>query len=131
MGMVHGGKGGEKEREQEVNLRRPAHDPDIDPALQNGIKGVSLGGRGGDSGGQRGVGTGGDGSQSLPSLKSSGLLDSWGPSGNAQHTVGHGGNGAQRTSPPHAPHPPHEGDGRSTVLVSMPVGLQWLANESR
>ncbi|RDB23327.1 hypothetical protein Hypma_009120 [Hypsizygus marmoreus] len=75
-------------------------------------------------------GSSGDGPQSLPSLKSSGLLDSWGPSGGG----GLGSNGAQRPSPPRRS-PPHshsnapEADNRA--LVSMPVGLQWLANESR
>ncbi|KAF8636421.1 hypothetical protein AX17_003603 [Amanita inopinata Kibby_2008] len=91
----------------------------------------------------------GDGSQQLPSLKASGLLDSWTssrlsdkPSRQAQMR---GGNGTQQGSPRRSPsasyhkqmpgHAEPGGDSsRSVTSVttsSMPVGLQWLANESR
>jgi hypothetical protein len=123
------------EREKEVNARRLIHDLDIDPALQNGVNG--------ENGGQRGAGgTSGDGPHSLPSLKSSGLLDSWSSmveGGNGQKQITHGINGGQRPSPPRRspphtqahPHSTSDVDARLTTLVSMPVGLPWLANESR
>ncbi|KAF9461199.1 fungal-specific transcription factor domain-containing protein [Collybia nuda] len=95
------------------------------------------GGVNGDNAGQRGLGgSSGDGPHSLPSLKSSGLLDSWssiaeGGNGQISHVV----SATQRPSPPRRspphPHSAHDSDSRSTTLVSMPVGLPWLANESR
>ncbi|KAF5383734.1 hypothetical protein D9615_003526 [Tricholomella constricta] len=110
LGVGQGGNGVKREREQEGNThthaphsRRSAHDADVDLVLQDGVNGGRLGGGAGDNsninGGQgqlRGGGgnTSGDGPQSLPSLKSVGLLA-------VQHHV------------------------------TMPVGLQWLANESR
>lgn len=119
------------EREKEVNARRLIHDSDIDPALQNGVNGENAGQRGAS-------GSSGDGPHSLPSLKSSGLLDSWSSmadGGNGQKQTTHGMNGGQRPSPPRRSpphlHSTHDADVRSTTLVSMPVGLPWLANESR
>ncbi|KAF9005931.1 fungal-specific transcription factor domain-containing protein [Cyathus striatus] len=68
-----------------------------------------------------------DGPQSLPSLKASGLLDSW------TH-----GNGAPQRSPPRKSPPVpssslvgHDIDGRPATTLGAPVGLPWLANESR
>ncbi|KAG5647462.1 hypothetical protein DXG03_009393 [Asterophora parasitica] len=107
-----GGNGVKREREHEgiahphaPHTRRPVHDADVDPTLQGavGVNGARVaGGNAGEGssingaqGQARGAGAGaglGDGPQSLPSLKSVGLL---------QHQV------------------------------TMPVGLQWLANESR
>ncbi|KAJ7043487.1 fungal-specific transcription factor domain-containing protein [Mycena alexandri] len=69
----------------------------------------------GDSSSKNGGGGGRIG-ESLPSLKSSGLLDSWSST-----------NSRTKPSPPLG----MESDVRSTTLSGMPVGLQWLANESR
>lgn len=97
--------------------------------------------------GQRGFSSLGDGIQSLPSLKASGLLDSWGSrtadlqnqnTGGAsqkQHSV----TSPLRTTPPgNLNLPPHHSslhsdgpDLRAHTTLAMPVGLQWLANESR
>ncbi|KAJ7115846.1 fungal-specific transcription factor domain-containing protein [Mycena epipterygia] len=65
--------------------------------------------------------------ESLPSLKSSGLLDSWNSptASNPRSRTDSKRELPARTSPPGI-----ESDVRSTTL-SMPVGLQWLANESR
>ncbi|KAJ7224374.1 fungal-specific transcription factor domain-containing protein [Mycena pura] len=75
-------------------------------------------------------GGGGRMGESLPSLKSSGLLDSWNSANLAAST-----NTRPRTDmrSTKASPPPlgMESDVRSTALTSMPVGLQWLANESR
>ncbi|KAJ7449604.1 fungal-specific transcription factor domain-containing protein [Mycena latifolia] len=60
--------------------------------------------------------------ESLPSLKSSGLLDSWNPASSSSHS--------RRESAGSPPRLGMESDMRSTAL-SMPVGLKWLANESR
>ncbi|KAJ7717748.1 hypothetical protein DFH07DRAFT_340275 [Mycena maculata] len=64
--------------------------------------------------------------ESLPSLKSSGLLDSWNPVslGKARTDIRES---SSKSSPAALG---MESDVRSTTL-SMPVGLQWLANESR
>jgi len=64
-------------------------------------------------------GTGGRLGESLPSLKSSGLLDSWNSATASNRT---------KPSPPLGG---MESDARLTTLSGMPVGLQWLANESR
>ena len=75
-------------------------------------------------------GGGGRMGESLPSLKSSGLLDSWNSANLAAST-----NTRPRTDMRSAKASPPplgmESDVRSTALTSMPVGLQWLANESR
>lgn len=60
--------------------------------------------------------------ESLPSLKSSGLLDSW----NSTKTQG-----AHSRTISSAPPLGTGSDARPTALSGMPVGLQWLANESR
>ena len=128
---------GQHEREKEVGpLRLIISKLDIEPAFQNGING-SVNGIGG--GGQRGHGINiGDGPQSLPSLKASGLLDSWNStvlSHSREVQKGQHGNGTLQRSPPRRSPPTNsysnqETDVRSTTL-GMPVGLQWLANESR
>ncbi|KAF8074981.1 hypothetical protein FPV67DRAFT_1475647 [Lyophyllum atratum] len=106
MGVGQGGNGTKREREQDGNgypnagqPRRSVHDADLEPARADGVNGARAGENSNINGGQaqpRGAGgnSSGDGPQSLPSLKSVGLLA-------VQHQV------------------------------SMPVGLQWLANESR
>jgi len=110
MNVGQSGNVTKREREQEGNTylreaqtRRSVHDAEIEPARVDGVNGARVGAGGGENsnviGGQgqpRGAGgnSSGDGAQSLPSLKSVGLLA-------VQHQV------------------------------SMPVGLQWLANESR
>jgi hypothetical protein len=127
------GKAGNEGRE--TIARRSVHDSDIDPALKDVVNGVggpsdTSGGRG-DNVESRDAGGSGDGPQSLPSLKSSGLLD-W-------TSRKSGGELAHNNAPSHPhtnshpyPHAAHGMDVRSTSLVStMPVGLQWLANESR
>ncbi|TFK32774.1 fungal-specific transcription factor domain-containing protein [Crucibulum laeve] len=101
--------------------------------------GAAAGAPGNGSAGQRNHTAGpGDGPQSLPSLKASGLLDSWTSSrAEVQKQQIHGNNGAQRSSPRRSPptippsHVPHDMDVRSSATIGMPVGLQWLANESR
>jgi len=109
------------ERERDTNTRRLVHDPETESTLQNHVNGVGVT-NGGDNGGQKGAGGSSDGPQLLPSLKASGLLDSWSPSrvdgGGVQKQVLHGNS---------HPFP----DARSATLGSMPVGLPWLANESR
>ncbi|KAG5635265.1 hypothetical protein H0H81_011890 [Sphagnurus paluster] len=104
MGVGQGGINGvgvKREREQEgkgvsnaPHARRAVHDAGIDLILQDAGNGGRSGENGGAYGQSRGAGSSGDGPQSLPSLKSVGLLA-------VQHQV------------------------------TMPVGLQWLANESR
>lgn len=82
-----------------------------------------------------------DGPQSLPSLKASGLLDSW---NNPRTTEQKPSPGLQQRSPRRSP-PISVGAptstssaggaepdiGRSVQSSGMPVGLPWLANESR
>jgi len=91
---------------------------------------VGGGGAGGlnENAGQRNL----DGPQSLPSLKASGLLDSWNSSRMEQKPQGHGANGTQASPQRSPPMPPiyQDADMRPATL-GMPVGLQWLANESR
>lgn len=134
---------------------------------QNGIGQVITGGSGGGNGNGNGTVnaaqrnlTLGDGAQSLPSLKDSGLLDSWGSSRAAVDTPKQASNGlpqqqqpkqqqllttlpktttlgssismavpstAQHYTPVHNQDVP---DLRPTTL-GMPVGMSWLANESR
>lgn len=71
-------------------------------------------------------GTSGRLGESLPSLKSSGLLDSW---NSATASTTHSRTDMRELSV--KPPPGMESDVRSTTLSGMPVGLQWLANESR
>lgn len=156
-GLGHGGSDCVyNEREKEVNGRRLISEMDIDPVLQNGINGV-VGGAGsgvagggggplsGGGGGLNGNGNGNggprghpEGQQSLPSLKASGLLDSWNSSSRVgepqkvQQQPQGAINGVQQRSPRRSPpHPPHESDARSVTLGMPPVGLSWLVNESR
>ena len=128
---------------------------------QNGTGQVITGGSGNGSGvnAQRNLALG-DGAQSLPSLKDSGLLDSWGSSRAAVDTSKQASNGSpqqqqqqskqqllttlQKTTTlgssismalPSTAHytPVHHqdvSDLRPTTL-GMPVGMSWLANESR
>ncbi|KAH8093813.1 hypothetical protein BXZ70DRAFT_384818 [Cristinia sonorae] len=83
-------------------------------------------------------------SRSLPSLKASGLLDSWNPSSKPHHQQ------QSRPSPPHqhqqramkppqtahphshplVAHPPHTVPSQGRSGQSMPVGLNWLNSES-
>lgn len=128
--------------------------------IQNGIGQVITGGSGNGSGvnAQRNLALG-DGAQSLPSLKDSGLLDSWGSSRAAVDSPKQTSNGSpqqqqskqqqllttlQKTTtlgssismalPPTAHytsmHNQDVPDLRPTTL-GMPVGMSWLANESR
>lgn len=130
---------------------------------QNGIGGqVITGGSGGNGNGnvnaQRNPAPLGDGAQSLPSLKDSGLLDSWGSSRAAVDTPKQPSNGPPQQPkqqpllttlpktttlgssismavPSAAQHftPVNNqdvADLRPTTL-GMPVGMSWLANESR
>jgi hypothetical protein len=102
---------------------------------------------------QRNVGFVVEGPQSLPSLKASGLLDSWGSGkeGSAWGTHSHsrvdfGGGQKQglqqlhspprKTSPSQYPASPqhcghYDSDPVRTATNGMPVGMPWLANESR
>ena len=85
-----------------------------------------------------GNGPNGDGQQSLPSLKASGLLDSWGPSRIPERLQ----DVPSRKSPLSILHQrPSPGqmdtggdssrNAPSATPSGPPVGLQWLANESR
>ncbi|KAF8225547.1 hypothetical protein L208DRAFT_1368129 [Tricholoma matsutake] len=118
----------ENEKEREAVARRLVHDSAIDPALKDGVgEGASQ-----DNVESRDAGGSGDSPQSLPSLKSSGLLD-WTSrmNGGMPKQLVHG-NATSHSNPHPYPPPTHDEDVRSTTLVStMPVGLQWLANESR
>ena len=126
------GKGGHlvvnnESGEHEAIARRLVHDSEIDPALKD-VSGFVVASDAGGGGEPRDVG---DGFQSLPSLKSSGLLD-WTSRLNDGVPKQLARGGAPSHTPHPNPHPAHDGDARSTSLVStMPVGLQWLANESR
>jgi hypothetical protein len=116
------------------DARRMISDSDIDPALQ-GLPGHR-----------------GDGSQSLPSLKASGLLDSWNAGKDspmvtwAPVTLSRGESqrsplrrqSPTRRSPPPPPSMgmapycmPQESDSSRASKNGMPVGMPWLANESR
>ncbi|KAJ7245114.1 fungal-specific transcription factor domain-containing protein [Mycena haematopus] len=79
----------------------------------------------GDSSSKNG-GTSGRLGESLPSLKSSGLLDSW---NSATPSSNHSRTDMRELSV--KPSSEMESDFRPTTLSGMPVGLQWLANESR
>ncbi|KAH9479564.1 hypothetical protein JR316_0008159 [Psilocybe cubensis] len=100
--------------------------------------------------GQRSFSSLGDGNQSLPSLKASGLLDSWGSSRTSEpHSQSSSGSSQKPhsiTSPRRTPpgsstlsglitssHASLHSDAdlRPHTKLAMPVGLQWLANESR
>jgi hypothetical protein len=127
---------------------RLAKDADIDPTLQ-----------GAPSVNQRSSGALSEGPQSLPSLKASGLLDSWNSAQDGASVGAGAGSGGGvgtwttmahsrgesqiqnpmakahttlRTSPPDS-HSSHESE--STVrpvtkgMPGMPVGMPWLANE--
>ncbi|KAF9485498.1 hypothetical protein BDN70DRAFT_847808 [Pholiota conissans] len=107
-------------------------------------------GSGSGTAGQRGFAAIGDGVQSLPSLKASGLLDSW---GSASRAVVGASDASQKAAPP--PPTQHQraqprrmstsgsmhlsmlasssdvAEMRPPTTLGMPVGLQWLANESR
>jgi len=63
--------------------------------------------------------------ESLPSLKSSGLLDSWNSATPSNHSR------TETRELSAKPSSAMESDFRLTTLSGMPVGLQWLANESR
>ena len=125
---------------------------------QNGIDQVITGGNGGGNGSaQRNLALG-DGAQSLPSLKDSGLLDSWGSSRAAVDTSKQASDGSPQqqqskqqqllttlqkaslgssismalpsTAHYNPMHNQNVPDLRPTTL-GMPVGMSWLANESR
>ena len=117
-------------QEREAIARRLAHDSEIDPLNDGFMVASDTGGVGcGSSVEPRDGGGLGDGMQSLPSLKSSGLLD-WTSrvNGGVPKQLAHGSSPSESHPNPH----PADGDVRSAPLVSaMPVGLQWLANESR
>ena len=135
---------------------------------QNGIGGTGGSGNVGGAAGngninvnaQRNLALLGDGAQSLPSLKDSGLLDSWGSSRVAADTQKQTSNGSPQQQqkqqqslttlpkattlgssismalPSTSQHyaSVHHQDGvdlRPTTTLGMPVGMSWLANESR
>jgi hypothetical protein len=110
----------------ENDARRLISDADIDPALQSRNPSV-------------------DGLQSLPSLKASGLLDSWNSGKDCSPKQGSPtwtprSEGQQkRPSPPSMKSPPGyapvgqtpDSDSGRSSTSGAPVGLPWLANESR
>ncbi|KAJ7890675.1 hypothetical protein B0H14DRAFT_2690299 [Mycena olivaceomarginata] len=106
-----------------VSARPPRQQLVKRPASAAG-PGISLH-RDADSSSKNG-GTSGRLGESLPSLKSSGLLDSW---NSATASTTHSRTDMRELSV--KPPPGMESDVRSTTLSGMPVGLQWLANESR
>ncbi|PPQ68586.1 hypothetical protein CVT25_005429 [Psilocybe cyanescens] len=115
------------------------------------MTGGSIGSSGGNNSSQRSFANVGDGSQSLPSLKASGLLDSWGSrtsdpqsqNSNGSSQKSHPVTSPRRTTPPgninlsgpitshHATLHSDATDLRPPTTLAMPVGLQWLANETR
>jgi hypothetical protein len=125
----------ENEKERDSLAQRLVRDSDIDPALKDVVNGVDVAG-GGGGGGDNVESALGDSPQSLPSLKSSGLLD-WSSSringGGLPKQLAHGNNSSLPNPNSHSyTQSTHDIDARSTPLVSnMPVGLPWLANESR
>ena len=102
-------------------------DADIDPVLQVGSSQRNMGGV--------------EGPQSLPSLKASGLLDSWNPGKDGAmagpwSAGAHSRAEAQKQSPlrhqsPARMIPHYDPDSSRTSANGMPVGMSWLANESR
>lgn len=109
-------------------------------------KGGSTAGDSGGAGAARGFGAPGDGTQSLPSLKASGLLDSWGSASRAAGAADaqKAAPGAQQTPRRNAPsggmhltlltgsqHAADVAELRPSTTLGMPVGMSWLANESR
>ena len=107
--------------------------------------GVGEGKGDGAAGAQRGFGAPGDGTLSLPSLKASGLLDSWESASRATA----GGGDAQKQAPGAQQQQPRRSapsggmhltmltgsqdvaELRPSTTLGMPVGMPWLANESR
>ncbi|KXN86586.1 hypothetical protein AN958_09890 [Leucoagaricus sp. SymC.cos] len=79
--------------------------------------------------------------QSLPSLKASGLLDSWNTGSRDMKPQFNGNSGTRlpspRRTPPMQQQPPsivvvnNDSDVRSTASLGMPIGLPWLAHDSR
>ena len=119
--------------ENEKERERFAADLDVDPGLKDGIV-VASGLGGADNVELKDAAGSADGPQSLPSLKSSGLLDWSSSRTNCRGLPAHGNTPLSHphSNPPIYPQPAYDTDGRSTPLVSnMPVGLPWLANESR
>jgi hypothetical protein len=116
-------------RERELRI---ISDADIDPALQGG------------SASQRSH-SAGEAPQSLPSLKASGLLDSWNPGKDSSMAGPWSANAyvqqspLRRQSPARRGTPPSAGshythydtDSSRAAANGMPVGMPWLANESR
>ncbi|KAJ3566921.1 hypothetical protein NP233_g6690 [Leucocoprinus birnbaumii] len=124
----HGGNdsyGSYSEREKEGS-------PGSASGSSDGNSSANIGGF--SNGGQR------DG-PSLPSLKDSGLLDSWNAGSRDIKPKFHGNNGARRPSPRRTPplqQPPppsivvvNDSDVRSSASLGMPIGLPWLAHDSR
>lgn len=107
------------------NEQRRINDADIDPALHSGLQTQRT----------QGIANMGELPQSLPSLKASGLLDSWASTNTRVDTQKM--NLTQRRPSPlpslaFAPSPTQDPDPRSVTSGNgMPVGLPWLANESR
>ena len=117
-----------------------------------GTSGPGVSGSGKSSSGGSSQRTFADGNKSLPSLKASGLLDSWGSASRDPQKQASNSTAPQqqqllhisprRNTPPagmslsliaasqHSLHADSTELRPSTTLV-MPVGLQWLANESR
>jgi len=99
---------------------RTISDGDIDPVLQQQNTG-GIGGPLNGAGGRTGA--------SLPSLKSSGLLD-WNSSNNHSFVATH--SRIDHTIIRESTRTPNiELDARSSAPLGMPVGLPWLANEAR
>ncbi|KAF7370718.1 Coatomer protein [Mycena sanguinolenta] len=101
MGFI-AGDGGDKDAFQ----KRAKTDGDGDSSSKNGGASGRLG-------------------ESLPSLKSSGLLDSWNSATPSTHSR------MDMRELSAKPSSAVESDFRMTTISGMPVGLQWLANESR
>ena len=138
-------------------------DPASESGNGNGVGGsaVAVGNGNGNVNAQRNLASLGDGAQSLPSLKDSGLLDSWGSSRATVDSQKQASNGSPQqqqqkqqqsltalpktttlgssismalpsTSQHYTPvHHQDVADLRSTTTLGMPVGMSWLANESR
>jgi hypothetical protein len=99
---------------------RSASDIEIDPSLEGGLGASNQ--------------IAGDGPPSLPSLKSSGLLDSWNtpsdsPSVSGQISWNTASRARDTQAPPTSCQDQEDLEASRPVPSGMPVGMAWLANE--
>lgn len=151
-----GGTAGDLGIQQQSVFGGPGGQVIVDVNRSGGGSVAAVNGNGNNANAQRNLTLLGDGAQSLPSLKDSGLLDSWGSRATiAVDTQKQASNGSPQqqqqkqqqsltvlprtsssismalpsTSQHYTPHHQDVGDLRSTTTLGMPVGMSWLANE--